>query len=215
VELRDGVPPGGDERQPDGIARLGHRRRIKQPVRERRQPGEIVRGLRQRWTLILAAVASLMAGLDTLVVTTAMNMIRLRLHAPDVQVARWGLPLITHLFIREPETREDYNRSVPSGDNDRFTSHIAAVIGEAARLAGSAAGPAACAQRAVGKLGVMTLPCRLGTPASFGCAGFNGRGLGDEVMDVVLSLAANSALGDGVAPDPARIGGGFPYFRAA
>jgi EmrB/QacA subfamily drug resistance transporter len=36
---------------------------------------------RQRWTLILTAVASLMAGLDTLVVTTAMNMIRLHLHA--------------------------------------------------------------------------------------------------------------------------------------
>src|SRR5579862_6019564 len=36
---------------------------------------------RQRWTLILTALASLMAGLDTLVVTTAMNMIRLHLHA--------------------------------------------------------------------------------------------------------------------------------------
>lgn len=29
-----------------------------------------------------------------------------------------SLPLITHLFIREPEMR-DYNRSAPSGDNDR------------------------------------------------------------------------------------------------
>ena len=36
---------------------------------------------RQRWTLILTAMASLMAGLDTLVVTTAMNTIRLHLHA--------------------------------------------------------------------------------------------------------------------------------------
>jgi EmrB/QacA subfamily drug resistance transporter len=36
---------------------------------------------RQRWTLILTAVASLMAGLDTLVVATATNMIRLDLHA--------------------------------------------------------------------------------------------------------------------------------------
>ena len=34
-------------------------------------------------------------------------------------------------------------------------------------------------------------------------------------MDVMLSLATNSALGDGVAPDPARTGGEFPYFRAA
>lgn len=61
----------------------------------------------------------------------------------------------------------------------------------------------------------MTLPNRLGTLASFDYAGFNGRGLDDDVMDVMLSLATNSALGDGVAPDPTRIGGEFPYFRAA
>ena len=36
---------------------------------------------RQRWTLTLTSVASLMASLDTLVVTTAMNTIRLHLHA--------------------------------------------------------------------------------------------------------------------------------------
>jgi hypothetical protein len=34
-------------------------------------------------------------------------------------------------------------------------------------------------------------------------------------MNVMLSLATNSALGDGVAPDPARIGGDFRNFRAA
>ena len=64
-----------------------------------------------------------------------------------------SLPLITHLFIREPEMREDYNRSAPSGDNDRFASHIAAVIGETTRLAGSSADPAAYARRAVDELG--------------------------------------------------------------
>lgn len=59
--------------------------------------------------------------------------------------------------------REDYNRSAPSVDNDRFASHIAAVIGGTTRLAGSSADPAAYAQRAVGKLGVMTLPYQFGT----------------------------------------------------
>jgi hypothetical protein len=136
-------------------------------------------------------------------------------HEPDVQVARWGLPLITHLLIREPEMREDCNRSAPSGDNDRFTSHIAAVIRETTRLAGSAADPAAYSRRAVDKLGVMNLPYQLGTPASFDYAGFNGRGLDDDVIDVMLSLMTNSAFGDGVAPDPARIRAEFPYFRAA
>jgi hypothetical protein len=31
-------------------------------------------------------------------------------------------------------------------------------------------------------------------------------------MDVMLSLRANSAPGDGVASDPARIHADFPYF---
>jgi len=33
----------------------------------------------------------------------------------------------------------------------------------------------------------MTLPYQLGTPASFDYTGFNGRGLDDDVMDVMLS----------------------------
>ena len=70
--------------------------------------------------------------------------------------------------------REDYNRSAPSGDNDRFTAHIAAVIRETTWLAGSAADPAAYALRAVDKLGVLTLPYQLGTAAPFDYAGFNG-----------------------------------------
>ncbi len=31
-------------------------------------------------------------------------------------------------------------------------------------------------------------------------------------MDVILTLATNTALGDGVAPDKTRIRGEFPYF---
>jgi hypothetical protein len=46
----------------------------------------------------------------------------------------------------------------------------------------------------------------LGAPASFDYTGFNGRALASgDVMDVMLSLRANSAPGDGVAPDPALI----------
>jgi hypothetical protein len=36
----------------------------------------------QRWVLVLTSVASLMVGLDILVVTTALTTIRLRLGAP-------------------------------------------------------------------------------------------------------------------------------------
>ena len=39
--------------------------------------------------------------------------------------------------------REDYNRTIPAADNDRFTACIAEVVRETARLAGSAGDPAA------------------------------------------------------------------------
>ena len=133
-------------------------------------------------------------------------------HAPETQVARWGLPLLTHLFMREAQMREDFNRTPPWGDNDRFTAQIAAVVRETTRRAGTTANPANYAQRLLARLGPLTLPYRLGTPASFDYTGFNGRALADDVMDVMLSLRANSALGDGVAPDPALIRADFPYF---
>jgi hypothetical protein len=40
-------------------------------------------------------------------------------HAPEVQVSRWGLPMVTHLFLNDPsdqEAKERFNASVPSDD---------------------------------------------------------------------------------------------------
>jgi hypothetical protein len=56
------------------------------------------------------------------------------------------------------------------------------------------------------------LPYELDTAASFSFAAFNGRGLCDDVMDVILTLATNTALGDGVAPDMRLMRPDFPYF---
>lgn len=135
-------------------------------------------------------------------------------HAPEMQVARWGLPLITHLLIRDADMREDYNRTSPSADNSRFTDHILDVIRETTRRAGTAADPEVYAQRVVDTFGTLTLPYELGTAASFDYTGFNGRALADDVMDVMLTLTTNSPLGDGVAPDPDLISANFPYFKA-
>ena len=58
----------------------------------------------------------------------------------------------------------------------------------------------------------MTLPNQVGSNASFDYVGFNGRWLSNDVMDVMLSLMTNTAVGDGVARDPERIDEDFPYF---
>jgi hypothetical protein len=56
------------------------------------------------------------------------------------------------------------------------------------------------------------LPYELGTSAAFDFAGFNGRALTDDVIDVMLTLATNTGLGDGVAPDKDRTRSEFSYF---
>jgi hypothetical protein len=62
------------------------------------------------------------------------------------------------------------------------------------------------------KLCPVTLPYELDTEASFAVDRLNGRGLADDVMDVILTLATNTPLSDGVAPDRSRMRDEFPYF---
>jgi Domain of unknown function (DUF4331) len=136
-------------------------------------------------------------------------------HAPEVQVSRWGLPLITHIFLNDPkaqEVKEQFNRSAPSQDVDRFSQTIATFVENMTTYAGSAADPAAYGKQIAGRLCPATLPYELGTAAAFDRAAFNGRGLGDDVMDVMLTVGSNTELADGVTPDRARIRKEFPYY---
>ena len=66
-------------------------------------------------------------------------------HAPEVQVSRWGLPMVTHLFLDDPsdqEVKEQFNASVPSEDLERFAKPIADFAEKMTTYAGSAADPA-------------------------------------------------------------------------
>ena len=140
-------------------------------------------------------------------------------HAPELQVSRWGLPLVTHIFLGDiaqdggkEDLREKFNRSVPADDLVNFAAPIAAFAQKMATTAGSAVHPAEYAKQIVGRLCPTTLVYELGTEAAFDQAGFNGRALADDVMDVILTLMTNRPTADGVAPDTSRIRGEFPYF---
>ena len=85
-------------------------------------------------------------------------------HAPEVQVSRWGLPLITNFFMPDSGMKEEFNRTTPAQDVARFSQQIGKVA--------------------------------------------------DDAMDVILTLATNTALGDGVAPDKSRVRDEFPYYGA-
>lgn len=136
-------------------------------------------------------------------------------HAPEMQVSRWGLPLITHIFLNDPnaqQVKEQFNASVPSEDVNRFSKTIADFSEKMAAYAGSATNPAEYGKQIASRLCPVTLSYELGTAATFGVASFNGRPLADDAMDVMLTLAANKPLADGVAPDRNRIRNEFPYY---
>ncbi|HEX4613413.1 MAG TPA: DUF4331 family protein [Urbifossiella sp.] len=73
-------------------------------------------------------------------------------HAPEVQVSRWGLPLVTHLFMPDPDMREAYNRSPPGDDATLFGGQIGSVVERLAGLAGATDDPHGYAERLVARL---------------------------------------------------------------
>ena len=134
-------------------------------------------------------------------------------HAPEQQVARWGLPLFTHVYLPDAELREQFNRSRPSDDTTMFVDATVRSVSGYAQLAGTAADPEAYGRRVASLFGSFTLPYQLGSAASFDYAGFNGRALDNNVMDNMLSLLTNSPLGTGIRPDPALVHPNFPYLQ--
>ena len=110
--------------------------------------------------------------------------------------------------------KEQFNASVPSEDLERFAKSIADVAEKMTTYAGSAADPGEYGKLIAARLCPDILPYEIGTPASFSVAKFNGRALGDDVLDVMLTIATNKPIDDGLAPDPARIRKDFPYYGA-
>jgi hypothetical protein len=136
-------------------------------------------------------------------------------HAPEMQVSRWGLPLMTHLFLNDPANpavKEKFNAAVPSDDHANFSGHIGDFVEKMATYAGSVQNPSEYRKQVVARLCPITLPYELNSKAAFDQAGFNGRALTDDVMDVMLTLSSNRGLADGVRPDKNRARAEFPYF---
>src|SRR5580698_1858666 len=139
-------------------------------------------------------------------------------HDPEMQVSHWGLMLITHLFLNDAgthEVKEIYNKSGPSDYMALLSGYIAGFTQKMATYAGSVMNPEEYGKQMVSRLCPITVPYELGTAAAFDLAGFNGRPLGDDVMDVQLTLASNKPLADGVAPDRSRTSAEFPYYAKA
>jgi len=136
-------------------------------------------------------------------------------HAPEVQICRWGLPLITHLYLSDPATSDlvdKFHASTPSHDVASLGSAVASFAARFSGHANPTADPAAYGSEVAARLCPVMLPYELGTPATFDVSGFNGRPLNIDAYDVMLTIGANTPIADGVSPDISRISESFPYY---
>jgi hypothetical protein len=119
-------------------------------------------------------------------------------HAPEVQVSRWGLPLITHIFLSDPSKKEGlekYNRAVPGDDVEFFSKPMGDFIEKVTGLANSSVDPSEYAKQVLARICPTVLPYELDTQACFGFGGFNGRALSDDVHGCDLDPGFEHGVG--------------------
>jgi hypothetical protein len=126
------------------------------------------------------------------------------------QVDRIGIPGMNTIFNHTDATKEAYNRANPKNDVANYTGQVAGVVSLISGLAGTVNHDAYGAAVA-GLLLPDVLTYRTGSVANF--ATLNGRGLADDVIDVALSVVANTPLSDCVAND-STFSSSFPYLGA-
>lgn len=119
------------------------------------------------------------------------------------QVNRAGIPMVWPLFRAyggdddSPEYVRDTGAD-PSDDPANDGARVAAWV--AAAVEGTGVGdPVAYGRIVAARLLPDVLPYRVGTPAAFSFAGFNGRALADNAPEVMYSLVTNSAIPTGLS----------------
>jgi hypothetical protein len=135
-------------------------------------------------------------------------------HAPETLVYRWGLPLLTHLFLSDPSTPDlpDLYRSTePAHDAQVFGDAVHHFVTTMSGLAGAVEDPEEYARQVTERIVPCVLPYELGTEAEFTPGRFNGRPLDCDAFDVMLTLGAGTPVADGASPDVNRIRSVFPY----
>lgn len=133
------------------------------------------------------------------------------------QVNRASIPMMWPLFraIGDSDDSARYLRdtvAAPAADRANDEARIAEFIVAAARNTGTE-NPEAYAVGVVQRLLPDLLPYRVGTPAAFSFAGFNGRSLADNAPEVMYGLITNSGFPTGLTSASAAETRqpGFPY----
>lgn len=129
-------------------------------------------------------------------------------------INRIGLPMIHPLFTQFNEDLGNrLNAGKPSEDFATYGAAITTAVAKVVAAYGTAEDPQDYASTVAHRLFPNILPYKVGTPAAFGFAGWNGRSLTDNAPDVMFTIAANTpvSLGIGKESVPRKPSKTFPY----
>jgi hypothetical protein len=130
------------------------------------------------------------------------------------QINRGGHPMMWPIFWpNDTEFTNPANTRHPSEDVAAAAKYIGDQISAVVAATGTAGDPAGYGQTVAGELFPDVLPYVVGTPATYGFAGFNGRTMADNAPEAMLSLVTNMAVQSGLTPATTshQRAGAFPY----
>lgn len=132
-------------------------------------------------------------------------------------INRVGLPMIHPLFTQFNEDLGNrLNAGRPSEDMATYGKAVIQSIASVVSANGTAEDPQVYAETVAHRFFPNILPYKVGTPAVFGFAEWNGRSLTDNAPNVMFSIAANTPVSLGIGKEsvtskPSKI---FPYVPA-
>jgi hypothetical protein len=117
------------------------------------------------------------------------------------QINRAGHPMMWPIFWPD-DTKFDNpaNTRHPSEDFDAVGKYIGEQVAAVVAALGSSADPVGYGESVARELFPDVLPYVVGTPATYGFAGFNGRTLADNAPEAMLSLVLGTAVPSGLKP---------------
>jgi Domain of unknown function (DUF4331) len=134
------------------------------------------------------------------------------------QVNRGGFPMMWPIFWPDDtDFSNPANTRHPAQDFAAEGGHLAGHVAAVVAASGTVDDAEAYGQAVAGQLLPDVLPYEVGTRATFGFAGRNGRPMADNVPEAMMSLVAGTAIPSGLRPSVAKDqrSDTFPYVVAA
>src|SRR5262249_7638945 len=134
------------------------------------------------------------------------------------QINRAGIPMMWPIFWPDDtDFSHPANTRHPAADFNADGKVIADQIAAVVSACGTSDDPEGYGHIVARRLSPALLPYVVGTPATFGFAGRNGRTPADNAPEVMLSMVLNTAVRSGLAPSVAASvrSDHFPYVVAA